>query len=170
MLDRLRFAKADAMLNLISNYVQVSSSLYFKNVHVAYCTSMLRMYNLQGEYTKALKYASKKLDLLETIREDTGQASQKLCSAYTEKAMALIGTGHFSEEEILPMLQTSTKIRIALPGYQRTQLFNALRCEGTLYKKMGRLKEAEACYLKAYEDRVAELGDEKLHTNIRFVS
>ncbi|KAF4964202.1 hypothetical protein FSARC_7836 [Fusarium sarcochroum] len=170
MMDRQRFPKADATLNIIASYLEPSSDVYNKNIHVAYCTSRLRIANIRGDYTEALEFASQKLDLLKAIRRDTGKTSQKLCSAYTEKAMAWLGTGHHSEKDILPLLQTSIEIRQALPGFQQSQLFNAIRCEGTLYKLMGRLEDAKACYMRIYNDRIRELGEEESeHTNIRFV-
>lgn len=168
MLARTRLSKAESALDLVEAHLRASNDNISK-IRVAYCTARTRMANLQADYKTGLKYATEKLNLLEAIQTETGEISQKLCSAYTEKATAMIATGNLSLGEMLPMLQISTNLLKSLPGFTRTQLFNAPRCEGTAYRQNGQLKKAEEYFLQVLRDRQEELGSDE-ETNVRYVT
>ncbi|KAK8099622.1 uncharacterized protein PG998_012863 [Apiospora kogelbergensis] len=66
------------------------------------------------------------------------------------------------------MLETSTKLRQGLPGFKKSQLYNALRCKGVLHKKLGDLDGAEECFQEALKNLEDEFGKD-IPMNNRFV-
>ncbi|KAK7914139.1 hypothetical protein PG985_011842 [Apiospora marii] len=162
-LDRFRFAEAEKTLSLMSRFVDSSSEHYLREFHVPYLTCSLRLSNLLYDYPRALQSATSKLEILESIKEETGRVSLKLCAAYTEKATAMMGEKHPDETakiKILAMLETSTNLRQSLPGFKKSQLYNALRCRGVLYKKLGDLDEAQKWFKEALKNLQDEFGEE----------
>jgi tetratricopeptide (TPR) repeat protein len=120
-----------------------------------------------GDIDTALTYINDRILIMQRLYDETGIPDGRLCSAYSEKATGLIAKDQL--QDVLSLLDKSIILRRQIPGFEREQLFNALRGKGFYYMAKGETLEAVKYFKEALKDREDKYGIDD-QRNIRQVS